>query len=40
MKIEIEIKSLTKLDWQEYSDAIMDAILMVDDSAIVRVQLK
>ncbi len=40
MKIEIEIKSLSKLDWQEYADAVMDGILMVDDSAIVTVQLK
>ncbi len=40
MKIEIEIQSMSLLDWQVYADAMLDAILEVDDSAITRMQLK
>jgi len=40
VKIEVEIKSMSILDWQVYADAIMDGILEVDDSAVMRIQLK
>jgi len=40
VKIEVEIKSFSHLDWQVYADAIMDGILEVDDSAVMRIQLK
>jgi len=40
VKIEVEIKSMSLLDWQVYVDAIMDGILEVDDSAVMRIQLK